>query len=545
MADVLIRFKGDTSDVKKDIAGIKKESKGLGSAFASAGGALKTAFAGAGVAAAIKFASSAVTSFTNLEESLNAVNVQFGEGADIIKTFGETAADSVGLANSEFNQLATVTGATLSAFIDDEKEVADATIELTQRAADMASVFNTDVSEAMTALGAAVRGESEPIRRFGVQLDDASVKARAVELGLAASTAEVDLQAKGMARLDLIYEQTNKTAGDFANTSDSIANRMKTLSAKAEDAKVAIGKALVPAVEELLDLVERGIPLIEAFGDTVSQISFLVFGREQEELNTILERTVQLMEEGLPFYEAQAQAEQEVADAAKDAAVSVEEARIIFGLAADTANGLAAADDALVTSYGKVESAADKAAAAVNSVADAQRKQVDPLFALKDAQEKVKDAEDKVTQLRVEGKKGTKEYTDAATDLVDATGDLLYAEEIYNANAGDINDMFRIHAEKAGFAADETERFIRALETAGGTPFSPSGDYGPGPPRHEGLTGGVLEGLDFQQPAGAPIVINMNVDATGNTDPDTLVRESAIAMDRELALLRDGQRRRP
>lgn len=247
-------------DLERSSDSASRSTDSLGGKFK--GMAAKVATAGAVVGGAALIVNDMVGSFSDLEESINAVNVQFGEGADTILEFGETASTSVGLANSEFNQLSVVTGATLSAFIKDEQAVADETIRLTQRAADMASVFNTDVSDALGALQAGLRGETEPLRRFGVQLDDASVKARAVEMGLADTTAEVDMQTKRLAALDLIYEQTNKTAGDFANTSDSIANRQRILAAEFEDAKAQLGEALVPAMEAFLSLLEEGIPLL-------------------------------------------------------------------------------------------------------------------------------------------------------------------------------------------------------------------------------------------------------------------------------------------
>jgi hypothetical protein len=42
--------------------------------------------------------------------------------------------------------------------------------------------------EAHAAIGAALRGESEPIRNYGVLLDDATMRQKAFELGLTSST---------------------------------------------------------------------------------------------------------------------------------------------------------------------------------------------------------------------------------------------------------------------------------------------------------------------------------------------------------------------
>ena len=62
--------------------------------------------------------------------------------------------------------MSTITGALLKDTGLSMEEVAEQTIMLTERAADMASVFNTDVTESMDAILQATRGETEAIRRF-------------------------------------------------------------------------------------------------------------------------------------------------------------------------------------------------------------------------------------------------------------------------------------------------------------------------------------------------------------------------------------------
>jgi hypothetical protein len=140
-----------------------------------------------------------------------------------------------------------------------QQDAADESVNLAQRAADMASVFNTDVVTALEAIQAGLRGEADPLERFGVGLSEAAVNAKAVELGLAATTSEVDASAKAQARLALIFEQTDKFAGDFANTSDSVANRQRILSAEFENLKAAIGQGVLPVMESLLGVARSGV----------------------------------------------------------------------------------------------------------------------------------------------------------------------------------------------------------------------------------------------------------------------------------------------
>jgi hypothetical protein len=128
---------GRLDDLEGSTRAADASTQGLGSKLGAVAG--KAVIAGAAIGGVAMVGYDMVSSFSDLEESINAVNVQFGDGADTILAFGETAAESVGLSNSAFNQLSVVTGATLSSFITDEQEAADATIKLTERAADMAS----------------------------------------------------------------------------------------------------------------------------------------------------------------------------------------------------------------------------------------------------------------------------------------------------------------------------------------------------------------------------------------------------------------------
>lgn len=228
-----------------------------------------------------------ITAASDLTESINAVNVVFGEGADTILEFGETAATSVGLANSEFNSLATSTGALLTGFGIGAQEAADATNTLAIRAADLASVFNTEVAEALDAINASLRGEQEAIRRFGVNISAAAVDAEVLRSGLADTTAAITDADRATGRLNLILSQTAVVAGDFANTSGEIANQQRILAAEIEDLQAAVGEALIPVLRDLLPVlrdVVQGLSdfapqlpgIITGIGDTIAAISDIV-----------------------------------------------------------------------------------------------------------------------------------------------------------------------------------------------------------------------------------------------------------------------------
>lgn len=194
---------------------------------------------------------------TDLGEAQNATSVVFGDAERKITQFAKTSQTSVGLSERAFREGVTPLGSLLTNFGFSQDAAADSSIRLAQRAADMASVFNTDVGDALGAIEAGLRGETEPLRRFGVSLDDASIKAKAVALGLADNTSEVDKNAKALAAEALILEQSEQVAGDFGNTIDSNANQQKVMAARAEDAAAAFGENLQPAKAKVLEVAGK------------------------------------------------------------------------------------------------------------------------------------------------------------------------------------------------------------------------------------------------------------------------------------------------
>ena len=195
---------------------------------------------------------------SNLKESVNAVNVVFGDGAKTILDFSRTTKTAAGLAAADFNQLSATTGALFTNFGLSEKEAADETINLTKRAADLASVFNVDVKDALFALQAGIRGETEPLRRFASDVTDASLELYLMNKGIDQSVTDMTQAEKGLLRYEVAMEQTSKVAGDFKNTSTSAANATRVLKAQIKDLAANMGKGLLP-------VFEKGIKWVQSF----------------------------------------------------------------------------------------------------------------------------------------------------------------------------------------------------------------------------------------------------------------------------------------
>ena len=267
--------KGFQSAVAKEMGGVgnigAKAGQDAGGKFkGSFGGALKgiaalagTALAGIGIS---KFFGDAVTKASDLGESLNAVSVAYGKASGDIAKLGEDAATRLGVTQTDFNAAAVRFSAFAERVVGEGGNVGGFVDDITTRAADFASVFNIDVSEALQVFQSGLSGEAEPLKRFGINLLDSEVQAYALANGIGETGRALTETEKVQARYGLLLESTDKTAGDFANTSDGLANSQRILSANFDDMKAQIGNALLPAFASLSQSL---LPVVSTLGEAL------------------------------------------------------------------------------------------------------------------------------------------------------------------------------------------------------------------------------------------------------------------------------------
>ena len=256
----------DNDGIKKAQAAFGK----IGASFPIIGAAI------AGVtAAATAFGVSAVKAASDFNETISKTEVVFGAISAEVKDFAKTAARELGISRTAaLNAAATFAIFGKSAGLAG-KELSTFSTDFVKLAADLASFNNTSVDEAITALGAALRGENEPIRKFGVLLNDAALKAAALELGIYRGTGALTAQQKVLAAQKVIYEQTGDAQGDFARTSGGLAGQMKILSATVDDVKTNLGRALIPVVQTVVTWFNNHVtPAVERVTAAIGEDGF-------------------------------------------------------------------------------------------------------------------------------------------------------------------------------------------------------------------------------------------------------------------------------
>lgn len=253
----------------------RKAGDGFAGAFGPgikrAVGAVAAAFAGLQVG---QYLSGAISAASDLGETTSKVSQIFGrEALPELESFAVGAARSLG----QSKQSALDAAATFGVFGKSAglagSDLAGFSTEMVELASDLASFGNTSPEEAIEAIGAALRGESEPIRRYGVLLDDATLKNRALALGLISTTKDaLTPQQRVLAAQAEILAQTSDAQGDFARTSDGLANQQRILKAELENGKAALGEAFLPAAVAVVSFLnDKAIPGFRAFSGRVKE----------------------------------------------------------------------------------------------------------------------------------------------------------------------------------------------------------------------------------------------------------------------------------
>jgi hypothetical protein len=258
-ASISINVIADAARAKAGLAEAERAAGSLDTQFKNLAKTAVNAFAAREI---VNFGKEAIGAASDLAESANAVAVTFGDAASGIMKLGEEASKTVGLSAKDFNAFAVQFAGFTQQLTTADQDIVDVTETLTTRIADFASVMNLDIPDAATKFRQALSGETEGMKQFGIDVSAAAVQSYALANGITDSAASMTEAEKVQARYGLIMEETAKMSGDFANTSDGLANQQRILAAEMENVKATVGQAMVPALQAVMGAVG---PVVDAF----------------------------------------------------------------------------------------------------------------------------------------------------------------------------------------------------------------------------------------------------------------------------------------
>lgn len=196
-------------------------------------------------AASFKFAS-------DMEESLNKVDVAFKDSAGMIKAWSEDTLTSIGLARGTALDMAALYGDLATSMGYGTEQAAEMAATLVDLAADLSSFKNMDISQVNTALKSIFTGETESLKELGVVMTEVNLKQFALEEGYEKSYDAMSQLEKVQLRYEYVLAKTANAQGDFARTIDSAANQQRILKESLKEAAATLGTELLPIVTPVI-----------------------------------------------------------------------------------------------------------------------------------------------------------------------------------------------------------------------------------------------------------------------------------------------------
>ena len=272
-----------TESAKRNIGGLDSSLKSMKTnwlAVSAAAGVATLAIGGAG-----KAIGHLAGLASDLVESQNRVTQVFGSAAKSVNEFAESAATALG--ETENNALAAAGGfgSMFKAAGIAQAQAGEMSITMVQLAADLGSFNNIGTDEALTRLTQGLSGSTESLRTLGVFLSEANVANQALAMGLKSTKAELTDADKIQARYALTLAQTSDQQGDFARTSDGLANSTKILSAKFTELKTDLGSLLIPSMDVAVTAATKLVDALEDLANigVINTVINLVMNRSDGE----------------------------------------------------------------------------------------------------------------------------------------------------------------------------------------------------------------------------------------------------------------------
>ena len=251
---------------------------------------------------------------------------------------------SVGLDKNAYNELGSVLGAQMKNAGTPMDQLADKTSNLITLGADLSSMFGGTTKEAVESISSALKGEMDPIEKYGISLSQASLEAEALSKGLLKPTKDsvaieeaatkmtlaqtkyneaikkhgkdsdqakraqlgltaaerafnkasagklpkLEAEAKALAIQSALYSQSTDAQGNFAKEAETLQGQQARLNTEIANMKIAAGTAFIPAVTSAVQAIRTTvIPALQSFGGWVSETANTI----KQTLGPVLENT--------------------------------------------------------------------------------------------------------------------------------------------------------------------------------------------------------------------------------------------------------------
>lgn len=300
----------------------------------------------------------------DMDESINKVDVAFGDAADSVHAFSNETLTTYGIAKSTALDMAGYFGDMATSMGFSREQAAEMSKQLVGLAGDLASFKNISLSEAQTALAAIFTGETESLKQLGIVMTETNLEAYAMAQGIETSTKSMDQAQKTALRMQYVLENTKNAQGDFARTSDSSSNQLRILTESLKELAAIAGQELIPIITPIIQKLNSIIQSIGELDDGTKEIitKVAVFAASFGPLLSVSGKMVSVVTAMITAYKALKAAQ---------AAATAGQTALNVAMSANPAGAIAAAVGVLISVLGSLAITSALTSESVESLSDA------------------------------------------------------------------------------------------------------------------------------------------------------------------------------
>lgn len=219
---------------------------------------------------------------SSLTEVENVVRQTFGQYESLINNFAKSSIEKFGMSELSAKQFASRFQAMGTALDIPQGKMAKMSIRLTELAGDMASFYDVSQEDIAKSLQSVFSGTTAPMRRYGIDLTQATLKEWALKQGLDANISSMTQAQKAMLRYQYVLAHTTNITGDFARTADTWHNQITMLKENFKALGAVVGGGLINAFKPFIKVLNAVLQKVISFAEMVTNALGSIFGWRYE-----------------------------------------------------------------------------------------------------------------------------------------------------------------------------------------------------------------------------------------------------------------------
>lgn len=216
--------------------------------------------------------SSAVT------EADNVVRQAFGKYERLVDDLCKVSIKKFGMSELSVKQFAGRFQSLGTALDIPQGKMAKMAIKLTELTGDLASYYDVSQEDVAKSLQSVFTGTTAPMRRYGVDLTQATLNEWLMKKGIDAKVKSMNQAQKAVVRYEYTLERTKAAQGDFLRTSDSWHNTLTVVTESFKDLGKTVGDIAINAFKPFLRVLGIVAEKVNSFVEMVLNALGSIFG---------------------------------------------------------------------------------------------------------------------------------------------------------------------------------------------------------------------------------------------------------------------------